>query len=64
MTPEQREKYIAQGGVRCPYCGSEDLDGGSVQIDRGTASQDITCLDCGKEWEDTYVLVNSTVKEV
>lgn len=59
MTPEQREKYIAQGGTRCPYCGSEDLDGKGVQIDRGTATQEVMCTDCGNGWTDIYVLAHA-----
>ena len=32
----------------CPYCGSKDIVGGSVQIDKATAWQPITCSACGK----------------
>lgn len=58
MTKEQKESYIQSGGARCPFCGSEDLDGHGVNIDSGTASQEMMCTDCGQGWFDIYTLTN------
>lgn len=51
----QRE-YLAKRGVVCPFCGSDDIEGGSVDIDAGGAFQSISCNTCGREWQDTYRL--------
>ena len=54
--PETPDQYIAHGGTHCPYCGSEEIVGGSIEIDAETAMQSITCMVCGKEWDDIYTL--------
>jgi len=50
------EQYIAEGGTRCPFCGSLDIEGQEVNIDAGQAWQDVYCNHCRKEWQDTYTL--------
>jgi transposase-like protein len=50
------QEYLDHGGTKCPHCGSLNLTGDHVQVDAGTAWQDIICDDCGKEWQDTYTL--------
>lgn len=49
--------YTKQGGVKCPNCKSEDIEGFDVDVDFGTASQPVTCNDCGADWVDIYNLV-------
>jgi DNA-directed RNA polymerase subunit RPC12/RpoP len=44
--PSPEDRYIEEGGVRCPYCGSPRLEGGEVTIDVGTAWQPFDCRDC------------------
>lgn len=56
MTPEQKEKYLSQKGVRCPYCQCEQVEGGSFDVEAGCCSQYITCLECLAEWTDIYTL--------
>jgi len=56
LTQEQVNQYVRNGGVGCPFCGSDNLDGGSVEIDAGGASQFLACLDCGQSWDDQYAL--------
>ena len=60
LTDEQKQHYIARRGTRCPFCQCEDIEGSSVEIDAGSASQDITCLNdkCGKSWTDIYQLID------
>ncbi len=50
-------KYIDEGGVRCPYCGADQIEGGSVEIEEGTAQQKVGCLSCDRHWTDIYHLV-------
>lgn len=63
LTLEQIEKYIDDGGVRCPYCGSENITGSYPETDVGESWQDVECDDCGKEWTDLYRLVGVDVDE-
>ena len=49
-------RYMNSGGCRCPACGSDDFDAGSVEVDSNGASQDITCNNCGDTWIDCYTL--------
>ena len=55
-TPASQAMYIDEGGTRCPFCGSHDITGDEVNIDAGTAWQDVFCNDCSEEWQDTYTL--------
>ena len=54
---EASEQYVRQRGVNCPHCGSNQLEGGPVEIDAGVATQNIGCLACQQEWTDQYKLV-------
>lgn len=58
LTDAQRAAYLASNGTKCPHCGGTDLDGKGVQIDSGTASQEIMCTDCGEGWFDIYTLTH------
>jgi hypothetical protein len=49
--------YVAGGGVECPFCGCENLDGESVETGEGAAEQVVNCTDCGSSWTDSYKLV-------
>jgi len=54
---EAREaQYVKLGGVRCPICGSGDIEGGDGEFDAGTCGQEISCLNCQSTWTDTYTL--------
>jgi len=56
LTKIQKKKYIVNSS-QCPYCKSEDIEGGSVKIEHGVY-QEVWCHKCGKEWVDVYVLVD------
>lgn len=59
-----REEYIQSGGVFCPFCRNEDIEGGSVDVVEGSAFQEVSCLRCGACWNDEYQLVDvSTIHE-
>lgn len=49
-------EYVAKAGTVCPGCHSEQIEGGSIEVDLGTATQPMTCNDCGAEWTDVYQL--------
>jgi Zn ribbon nucleic-acid-binding protein len=50
------DEYIQEGGTVCPFCKSYDIQGQEVNIDAGSAWQDVSCNKCGHEWQDTYTL--------
>lgn len=52
----RNESYVADGGTKCPFCGSEEISGGGMQTDVGRAWQNMECEDCGSTWNDTYRL--------
>ena len=54
--PEIEERYVAAGGTICPFCGSSNIEGGSFEINAGYAAQDVVCLACEREWQDSYIL--------
>ena len=58
LTDEQRIAYVLNGGSSCPLCGDETIDGTSVQIDNGTAWQNVSCNECNAEWQDIYSLTD------
>lgn len=60
MTPQE---YIANGGTKCPVCGSEDIEGDSFDVDAGSAAQRIDCNDCNSYWIDDYRLVGFVMVE-
>jgi hypothetical protein len=48
LTQEQANNYLRNGGVECPYCGSENIQG--VNRDMGDATSLI--------WSATIVIIN------
>ncbi len=50
------EQHIENGGDQCPHCNSKEIQGGCIYFDTGSAWQEVTCNDCGKEWQDLYTL--------
>ncbi len=39
---------------RCPKCGSDQIEGDSVEIMPGSARQDVSCLECDSTWCEFY----------
>lgn len=54
--PISPQDYVLLRGVRCPACGSDDIEGKNVEIDAGSAGQEMTCTTCNSRWEDNYIL--------
>ena len=54
---QMREKdHLENKGGRCPFCGSEDTEGDSVDTGGGEANQGMHCAECGERWSDLYTL--------
>jgi hypothetical protein len=56
LSAGQIGNYLQHGGIHCPDCLNHDIEGGSVEIEHGTAWQDCTCNACGLRWTDGYQL--------
>lgn len=54
----KKEEYLKNRGSKCPYCGSDQIEGESVDISSGSASQLVNCLECNSNWVDIYKLVD------
>jgi transposase-like protein len=57
LTAKQKNKYVACPN-HCPYCGSNDIEANAPEVDGPHAWADVTCNDCGKEWQDVYTLTH------
>ena len=56
MKPGKAMKYLEQGGLECPSCGTWDIEGGSMDFDAGEIAQRISCHQCNEQWTDVYKL--------
>ena len=60
--PKQKDNdvkdYVKAGGVVCPVCGSESVEGDGLEVDAGTATQEVNCTECKATWEDRYTLTS------
>ena len=57
------ESYIKGKGLCCPFCGSESIQGGFIQVEAGEALQEMSCSQCEGKWQDLYRLVDVTPLE-
>jgi hypothetical protein len=63
LTEQQIKEYAAAGGVKCPFCGSDQIGGGFVNIEAGQAWQRVSCLKCEKPWNDIYQLQTVEIED-
>ncbi len=52
ITNEQKEKYIATGGLMCPYCGGLNMEITNTSHQIGVIINDIKCEECEGEWTE------------
>jgi hypothetical protein len=57
MQAKQAKKYLKQRGIICPFCGSWDIEGASMDFEAGEIAQRISCHECNEKWTDVYKLV-------
>lgn len=60
FTRGQKIKYLEEPS-KCPYCGFDQIEGGDLNFETGSLSQEIRCNACDKGWYDVYKLV--TIEE-
>jgi hypothetical protein len=58
--PMNDGQYIAFKGVRCPSCGSSNVNGSQLEVDAGLAFQPMHCSECEANWSDSYGLTGYT----
>jgi len=59
--PMTEKEYVANGGVLCPFCRSENITATEqIQGDDGIATGGVKCLDCGSTWTAYYHLIGLT----
>lgn len=56
LTANQRQKYLRDGGAKCPFCGSKEIEGAAVNCEGDHHTQIIECQKCEREWMDVYKL--------
>jgi formate dehydrogenase maturation protein FdhE len=56
MKAKQAKKYLEQRGLGCPFCGSGDIEGGSMDFEAGEIAQRMSCYECNERWTDVYKL--------
>ena len=61
LKPISQRKYL-KNPCCCPFCDSVNTDGENVDINEGSANQEVSCVHCGSVWIDTYKLVGYDVK--
>ena len=62
ITEKAATKYITEGGIKCPKCGSGQIEGDSVDIDQHYITQEMWCNadGCASEWTAEYTLTGIT----
>ncbi len=50
-----QEDYL-KASSNCLLCGSDEIEGGFVEIDGNSATQKVSCFNCGGSWVDVYEL--------
>jgi hypothetical protein len=58
LTQDAVEHYVRTTD-HCPFCQSENIQAGAEDRPDGTTTltQDVECLDCGREWREVYRVV-------
>ena len=56
LTPLTSREYVQKRGMVCPFCDSEDITGGSYDMEDNKVYLTVICRSCKREWEDIYEL--------
>lgn len=57
LTAAQTAEYVRIGGIRCPFCDSDDISCGRIEPEASGAYANCSCDTCHEEWIDEYKLV-------
>lgn len=53
------KRYLREGGTKCPYCSSSDIEELDFDFCGDVATQDMECMECEKSWTATYELTGA-----
>ena len=56
ITEEMAKKYVEEGGVHYPFCGSVEIIADEDLHEVSTIYQKMSCDECGERWYDIYAL--------
>lgn len=56
-------RCIACDQSGCPSCGSDEIEGGFVQVDAGSTRQKMFCNNCDTEWTEYYILASIQIEK-
>lgn len=56
ITNAQAKKCLAEGGVFCPKCESDNINRLPFEYEEGDVYQPMHCLQCRFNWTDCYQL--------
>ena len=62
LTKQEIRRYLKNPG-KCPYCGSKDITGKSIDVDGERATQEVICEACQRSWLDVYTLTGVMEEE-
>ena len=55
LTEAKKKQYVREGGIRCPYCGSKEIEPGKIRTDF-VITVDVDCEACHRQWQERYDL--------
>lgn len=57
LTDEQKRQHIENGGWRCPYCGSNNVEGDRYPDPDGSEMRHgMECNTCGRRWTNIFAI--------
>ena len=59
----RKDRYVARGGVACPFCGAADIESGPLEADGPEATATVECRKCHRTWTDVFRLANVILEE-
>jgi len=62
LTEEQKKAYL-KNPSRCPFCKSNNISGGEIDMESLETWQHCSCDDCHEEWMDIYKLCSVETQE-
>ena len=54
---ETNKEIITAETTECPYCGSDEVEGGFIEVDGDHARQKMSCSRCLSMWNSVFVHV-------
>jgi len=56
LTEQQKAYYMRKGS--CPYCLGAQVEAGDIDGNDNFLSQKMLCLECNKNWNDIFQLID------